>query len=75
MAFPIDQLAPDIMAPLFHPVYNPAQPFATAPTKKRKYYLCRDHRGAESLKRVDPSDGDAFRDLMKQYTSVENVPK
>jgi len=76
-------LAPDMMGPMFHPVYNPVQPFAsastgpfeTAPTKKRKYYRCKDHKGHETIKAISPSDGDAFKDLMKTFSSVRNVPE
>jgi len=72
-----------MMAPLFHPMYNPMQPFvsastgpfASAITKKRKYYRCKDHKGHETIKAISPSDGDAFKDLMKTFSSVRNVPE
>ena len=72
---------PDMMAPLFHPMYNPMQPFvsastgpfASAITKKRKYYRCKDHKGQETLMAISPSDGDAFKDLMKKFSSVRSA--
>lgn len=61
---------PNMMAPLFHPVYNPNNP---ARVKKRKLFKCWDAKGGVHLEAVAEDDHEEILKIMKTHSRMDAI--